>query len=452
MKRAIVILVVLAVVSGVVFGWWYLDRHPQWRSWLAEEFGQAVEELGLTASVDTEALIVSGFIEADEAAVMTELGGRIRALHADEGDEVQAGDILVRLDDVLLASQRRVAEADLAVAEAQLALVRAGLREESLEYAEAVLEQAVAAQAAALTAWEDAQAMAEHPQERELALIGVRAQLGVINLQEEQARALANAAQAGRDFADDAFRLLDGLEIVPISLLDEARYEQTAATYQSWLAWTKLEQAQVARSGVEETLDLMEQQLANPVNLQAQANAARAQYEIASAGVEVARAQLAGMKLGATAEQVSAAEAQVAIASAALEALAVQAAQLELEAPISGLVLERPVHIGELALPGARLLTLADLENVTLTVYVPEDQLGVLQIGLPVSVTVDAYPQRVFRGSLSNIASHAEFTPKNVQTRDERVSMVFAVKIKLPNADYALKPGMPADALLPERQ
>jgi multidrug efflux pump subunit AcrA (membrane-fusion protein) len=442
--------VVVLITAGLA-GWWLLDRNPEWQSRLASEFGQAVEELGLAPSAEVESLVVSGFIEADEAAVMTDLGGRIRAIHANEGDEVKAGETLIELDDVLLKAQLGVAEADLRVAEAQLALARAGLRKESLKYGEAVVLQAAAAQRAALTAWEDAEARLENPQEQELALIGARALLGIVNLQERQARALADAAQSGRDFAEEAFRLLDETgPYIPIAVLDEARYQQTAATYDSWLAWTGLEEAQAARAGAERSLGLMERHLANPVSLQAEANAARAQYEIATAALAIAEAQLSGMKLGATDEQIALAEAQVAIAVAAVERLKVQAGKLELVAPISGFVLERPVHVGELALPGARLLTLADLEHSTLTVYVPEDKLGGLRIGLPVTVTVDAYPGRAFHGTLSHIASQAEFTPKNVQTPEERVSMVFAVRVKLPNPDHALKPGMPADAMLPE--
>jgi multidrug efflux pump subunit AcrA (membrane-fusion protein) len=93
-------------------------------------------------------------------------------------------------------------------------------------------------------------------------------------------------------------------------------------------------------------------------------------------------------------------------------------------------------------------MTLADLDNLTLTIFVPEDQVGKVQIGQPVSVTVDAYPERVFPGTVTFIASQAEFTPKNVQTKEERVNMVFAVRVGLPNGDHALKPGMPADAVI----
>ena len=133
-----------------------------------------------------------------------------------------------------------------------------------------------------------------------------------------------------------------------------------------------------------------------------------------------------------------------------MAALEVQLEKLSLEAPLSGLVLERSAHVGEVAVPGVPLLTIADLGNVTLTIYVPEDQVGKVQLRQPVSVTVDAYPDRVFKGTVAFISSQAEFTPNNVQTQEERVSMVFAVKVELSNPDHALKPGMPADAVVPE--
>jgi HlyD family secretion protein len=502
MKRTIVILAILLLVGGaIVGGWWFLDRNPEWWAWLQDEFDKAVSGLGLEPEKEPPGLMASGFVEADEASVTTELGGRIIALYADEGDEVTHGQVLAKLDDSLLLSQIETAEAELAIAEAMLARVKADVRPETLDYAKAVLKQAKAAQAASLIAWEDAQAMLDNPQELELAVIAARAQLGVLNFQERQAQALANSAQVGRDFADESVRMLEDVEPrkewilvgrfardevpsqiplppgvgdgnyrfgkykvrveggtvtvyvlvnikVPASMLDSARYEQAMATYQSWTAWTGLEQAQVARSGAEDYLTTLVQQRTNPLTLQAEANAAQAQYEIAQAAVGMAQAQVDGLQMGATPEQIAAVEAKVEIARASLQALEVQVSKFTLQAPISGLVLERPVHVGEVALPGAPLMTLADLDNVTLTVYVPEDQLGKVQIGQSVSVTVDAYPDRTFVGTVAFIASQAEFTPKNVQTREERVNMVFAVKVKLPNPDHALKPGMPADAVI----
>jgi HlyD family secretion protein len=94
------------------------------------------------------------------------------------------------------------------------------------------------------------------------------------------------------------------------------------------------------------------------------------------------------------------------------------------------------------------MLTLGDLDEVTLTVYVPEDQLGQVNIGQDVEVQVDSYPDRLFMGTVVAIADEAEFTPRNVQTKEERVNMVFAVDVRIPNPDHELKPGVPADATI----
>lgn len=467
MKRVMVIVVVLLTVgAAVIGGWWFVNQNPEWWFWAQDEFDRAVGELGLQPKEEPEGLVASGFIEADEASVSTELGGRIVSLQADEGDEVNQGEVLVELDDSLVLAQLDMAEADLAVAEAMLSQVKAGARQEVLEHARSLVKQAEVAQEAALIAWQDAQAMLENPQDLELAIVAARAQLAVSDQQVRQAQAMANSAQVGRDLADESVQILEDLNgstvripvapgvvfkkkiRLPVDVLPAARHEQAVATYQSWEAWNGLEQAEAARDGAKAYVAELSQQIAQPLTLEAQVNLAEAQYEVARAGVDVAQAQVDGLQLGATSEQIAAAEAQVEIAGASLEALEVQLEKLTLEAPISGLVLARPVHVGEVALPGAPLMSLADLDRLTLTIYVPEDELGKVQIGQPVSVTVDAYPERTFGGKVVFVASEAEFTPKNVQTREERVNMVFAVKIELENPDHALKPGMPADAVL----
>lgn len=502
--RIVTLALLLVLAAAAAGGWWYVNENPAWWFWLQDEFDRALLELGLAPQAAPQGLLASGFVEAQKVSVSTEMGGRIVALYADEGDEVQAGQVLVRLDRSLLESQIRSAEAELAMAEATLAQVRAGVRPETVDYARAQLHQAEVAEEAARVAWEDAVAMRDNPQDLELALAAARAQLDVLDLQVAQAQALAQAADTGREFAGASVRLLEDIEphtewvaigtwqvfelpaeiplppgvgdgeyrigdylIVvedgtvtayvaahikaPADLLDEARYQWSASTQQAWQAWSGLSMAQSARNGAADYADQLAQQVANPLTLEVQANAAGAQYDVAGAAVALARVQVQGLKMGATPEQIAAAEAQAEMARAALETLRVQGSKFDLPAPISGLVLQRPVRVGELAMPGSPLLTLADLDQMTLTVYVPEDQLGRVWLGQQASVTVDAYPGRSFPGTVSYISNEAEFTPRNVQTREERVNMVFGVRIRLPNPDHALKPGMPADALLKDR-
>jgi HlyD family secretion protein len=115
---------------------------------------------------------------------------------------------------------------------------------------------------------------------------------------------------------------------------------------------------------------------------------------------------------------------------------------------MDGIVTSRSGQAGETATAGSPLLTIANLEEVTLVVYIPENRIGQVRLDQEVEVQVDSFPGRVFIGRVASIAGEAEFTPRNVQTQEERVNLVFAVKVRIPNADQALKSGMPADATL----
>jgi HlyD family secretion protein len=160
------------------------------------------------------------------------------------------------------------------------------------------------------------------------------------------------------------------------------------------------------------------------------------------------RAALGELEAGPTGEEIAMAEAQMRQAEAAVRLVDAQIAQLTLVAPMDGVVTSRSGHAGETATAGAPLLTIANLDQVTLVIYIPETRIGQVQVGQEVEVRVDSFPERVFLGQVASIAGEAEFTPRNVQTQEERVNLVFAVKVRIPNLDYALKPGMPADATI----
>jgi len=116
-----------------------------------------------------------------------------------------------------------------------------------------------------------------------------------------------------------------------------------------------------------------------------------------------------------------------------------------LYSPISGVVLVKSGEIGEVVNPGTSILTIADVENVWLKAYIPETDLGKVKWGQDVIVTTDLRPQKEYRGRISFISSQAEFTPKQIQTEKERVTLVYRIKVDISNKDHELKPGMPAD-------
>jgi len=229
---------------------------------------------------------------------------------------------------------------------------------------------------------------------------------------------------------------------------EEVFFQWNLSTQRLTSSWEAVAMAQAARDGAQAALEDLLAIRENPQELDTQVDTAKAQYQRAEAAVQAAQAQLEALKAGATQEQIAVTESQVKQAQAAADLLKVQLEKMTLTAPTSGLVMERTVHRGEMATAGATLMTIANLDEVTLTIYIPEDEIGKVKVGQTVEVSVDSFPGKVFEGQVNYIASEAEFTPKNVQTKEERVNMVFAVKVEIPNPKHELKPGMPADAVI----
>jgi HlyD family secretion protein len=139
------------------------------------------------------------------------------------------------------------------------------------------------------------------------------------------------------------------------------------------------------------------------------------------------------------------ARSQVDQARAALRAAEVRLSDTVLDAPLTGVVLSKNVELGETVAAGEPVYSLGDLADPWVKVYVNETKLGMVKLGQHARVSVDTYPGKVYEGQVTYIASEAEFTPKNVQTQEERVKLVFGVKVSVKNVDDELKPGMPAD-------
>jgi len=132
-------------------------------------------------------------------------------------------------------------------------------------------------------------------------------------------------------------------------------------------------------------------------------------------------------------------------ARAALRTAEVRLDDLTVDAPVSGVVLSRNAEPGETVAAGVTVYTLGNLANPWVKVYVNETKLGLVRLGQKAQVSVDTFPGKVYEGEVTYIASEAEFTPKNVQTQEERVKLVFGMKVGVQNINDELKPGMPAD-------
>ena len=445
MKRAFAVLVVLIVLLLVTLlaAGWYLWISPADASTLYTGWGipeawisQATSWLSaVEKETGPNPIVASGTIEADEVTIAAELSGRVTAVFVSEGEMVQAGTLLLQLDETDVVADLAQAEAAVEVARANLAQAKAGPRASEIQAAEAAVTQAKAQLEGARAALRNARAMRAERQELAAEIDAARNRVQQLARQVEQARAEVKMAEILRDNANPFGSDREKMEYATYSKRVEAAKEGLAA-------------AQAAYEGAQQTLAALEAIWEEPLALDAQVHAAESQVRLAEAALELAEAELALLKAGPRPEAVAVAEAEVRQAEAALELLKVQRDKLALRSPIDGLVTSQVIEVGETALPGMPLMTITDLSEVKLVIYVPTDQIGHVQLGQEAEVTVDSFPGRVFIGHVSYIAPEAEFTPRNVQTQEERVQTVFAVRITLPNPDQALKPGMPADAKL----
>jgi HlyD family secretion protein len=175
---------------------------------------------------------------------------------------------------------------------------------------------------------------------------------------------------------------------------------------------------------------------------------AEARLTVSSAQQSSAAAALGKLRRLARPEEIQAAEARLAQARAGAELLAKTIADCTITAPAGGIVTHKAVEAGELVTPGATVVTLAELASVYVMIYVTEIEIGRIKLGDGVDVRIDAFPERAFPGKITYISPEAEFTPKNVQTKEDRVKLVFGVKVEIENKDGLLKPGLPADAVV----
>ena len=171
--------------------------------------------------------------------------------------------------------------------------------------------------------------------------------------------------------------------------------------------------------------------------------------ELAASLREQAAQQLRLLEAGTRRERVAAQQAQVAQAEAAARALAAGLATMTIKAPFAGVITVRHREPGEIVPPGAPVLSLMNPAERWVRIFVPETRIGALRLGQRATITCDSFPERRYEGEVVMIASEAEFTPKSVQTTEERVKLVYAVKVRiLGDAAGDLKPGMPADLRL----
>jgi HlyD family secretion protein len=389
LPRPALVVAIVAVAAGLALaGWvWWRDRQD------ARDVIQA-----------------SGRIEVTEVNVSSKVTGRVIKRYVDEGVDVKAGQLIAVLEGEELEAQLRQALATLHSAEARLLQARISLRIEPT-LVQAQIRQAEENLRSAEERLRLLQA-GSRPQEIEE---------GRANLRQNLAR--LEIARLTRDRYRDL--LADGA----VSKQDLDRAESDFQAADAAVRATR------ERLGVLEEGSRIED-----------IRAAQAERDRAAAALEAARANAATLDLRQ--QDVRAGEAAVREAQANVRRLETQVAELKVFSPLDATVLTKAAEEGEVVPAGKPLVLLGDLDHPWIKVYVTETEVGRVKLGAPARILVDGFPQQPFRGTVSWIADEAEFTPKNIQTKEERVNLVYAVKITIDNAQRKLKAGMVADAEL----
>jgi HlyD family secretion protein len=407
-------------------------------------------------------LTASGSIETVEVTISPEIGGKVIEVLVDEGATVKVGDTLFRLDDTLLQAQRTVAAAGLDSAKAAVTTANASLTYAQSQYNLAFNAARSDAASARTAAWKAAQPVGYtlpgwfFTQSESIAAAQAEvnsaktdrgaAQTKLDNLQNDSSAADFLAAETRLNNARTAFQVADAVLTRSKAAKDNADL-QLAAQKTVDSAKTELNDAQTAYD------DIKDRDAAkNIITARAELAAAQERYEIAQDSLlalqfgeqspKLAAAQAALNQAQAAADQSALAVTQ---AQAALALLDTQIAKLTVKAPSDGVILTRSIEPGEVIPVGAAAFTLGRLDNLTITVYIPEDRYGEVKLSQTANVIIDSYPGETFTALVTHISDQAEFTPRNVQTVSGRKSTVFAIKLQVQDPNGKLKPGMPAD-------
>jgi HlyD family secretion protein len=359
---------------------------------------------------DANRILLSGNIELDEVDIAFKVPGQLIERAVKEGDRVQRGQTVARLNRDSLLQQREQAVAALDMAKAQLAQAETGLRLQSATVP-AELEGRKAELGASQARLRELKTGAR-PEEIEQARASVAATAA------EAERARSDWERAQQLFKDDD--------------ISRAQFDAARARFEA---------TQAALKEARERLRLVETGPREEV-IEAQAS----QVERARAGVRIAEAS--SLEVERRRQEVAARRADVQRAQAHVDYIDTQLNDTIATSPVSGTVLVEAADPGEVIAAGTTVVTVGDLERPWLRGYVSERDLGRVRIAMPVKVSTDAYPGKVYNGRLTWISSEAEFTPKQIQTSEERLKLVYRIKVEVENPNGELKANMPADAEL----
>jgi HlyD family secretion protein len=413
---------------------------------------------------DNVQLDASGSIESVTVNVSPELAGKVVEVLATEGQPVSAGHPLLRLDDSLIQSEKQTAQSALDSANAAVQTAEVVLESAQLQYDLTLSNMLAQESSSRISIWDESK-----PTEFDQPVWYFS--------REERFKAAQAEADAKKAALENAIEKLDEISTRAGSsdfIEVEAKLIQMRLAFQNaqdvFDSTNGASDSQDLRDAAQITLDEAEIDLedaqkdyddALTTDGATDVMEARADAVIAQEAYDLTVDNLRALQTGADSPQVQTAEKAVEQAQASLEmaktnvvaaqsrlnTVETQLKKITVNAPMDGVILTRNIEPGEFVQPGAVAFALANLDELTITVYVPEDQYGKLRLGQEASVSVDSFPNETFDAVIVHIADQAEFTPRNVQTVEGRSATVYAIKLKVTDSEDKLKIGMPADVV-----
>jgi HlyD family secretion protein len=384
MKKTLLIIILLAAIGGGY--WWWRDAH----------------------ACDGNRILVSGNLELTLVDLSFKIAGRMTELNVREGAWVKRNDIIARLDPAQLQQQRLRDQAAVVSAESNYRQMQT-----SIEFQKATLESDIAAKRAEVS---EAQAKLDE------LLNGSRKQ------DIQQAEAAVSDARAQLEFARSDWGRMQTLyknEDISKQQYDQSRMKFDSATAQVHQAEEKL--AMVKEGPRKEEI------------AGGRAAVARAQAGLKTAEANRLELLRKEQELMARSSEINRTRAQEGMSQSQLD-------DTVIATPIDGVVLVKSAEAGEVVAAGTTIATIGDLDHPWLRAYINETDLGRVKLGQKVKLTTDSYKGKIYWGTVSFISSEAEFTPKQIQTKEERVKLVYRIKVDVDNSSHDLKNNMPVDA------
>ena len=445
-------------------------------------------------------IYLSGTVEVTETDLSFRIAGIIAVRNYDEGNTVKNGDIIAELDKAELQHNYNLVNAELYLAHAAVALAKAQAREEEIAQAEAAVEMAQAqvdelivgareeeiAQAEAGVAFAQAildelntGAREEEISQVEFSVAQAKAKLsdliaGARKQEIAQAESILGRSEINADqLSKDLERMKNLLAKDSIS---KQQFEQLKTKYENAQKLVKeaqerldliiegarpehVVQAKAVVNQLEKQLELVKKGPREESIKRAEASLTQVKEKlklinngpreetkrIAKAALMQAEQRLKLVKKGQRQEIIDQAVAQLELVKEKLAYATTKLGFCTLKSPVSGEILSKNVEVGEYVFPGSSVVTIGNLEKVWVRAYISETELGKIKLKQEIVVKIDSFKDKEYVGHITFIASDAEFTPKTIYTKDERVKLVYRIKIEIENSEFELKPGMPVD-------